>query len=181
MYPIHQYSLATRTLTSDEIQRLNLDLWSLRFERNILPVTFSLTPSGHFFVRMVLGYASYNSGDWKDKSGAKNLARRLFEQRYPGITDLDLNYGWHGVTGHTVTMRSIVGTLGDGNVHICAAYNGLGIMPGHNSGYLSACRITGHSDDDIRILTESSFHVPFPGDFYRSLMLKPFMRFMTPV
>ena len=78
-------------------------------------------------------------------------------------------------------MRQIAGTLGEGNIHVSAAYNGLGIMPAHNSGYLTACRVTGENDDDIKILTDASMQIPLPGDFYRSLMLKPFMRLMTPV
>ncbi|MGI9327273.1 MAG: NAD(P)/FAD-dependent oxidoreductase [Pseudomonadales bacterium] len=180
-YPLHQYSLATRKLTSEETKRLGLDRWTLRFESSLLPVTFSLTPTGHFFVRMVLGYASFDSQVWKDSSGAKALAQRLFEQRYPGIRDLGLDHGWHGVTGHTPLFRPIAGVMGDGNVHISAAYNGLGIMPGHNGGYLSARRITGESDDDVRILTDSSTRIPFPGDYYRSMMLKPVMNLMTPV
>ena len=181
MYPLHQYSLASRKLTNDELHELALDKWTLRFEPNVLPVTFSVTPTGHFFVRMVLGYASSDSQVWKDSSGAKALATRLFAQRYPGIADLGLDHGWHGVTGHTPLFRPIAGVMGEGNVHISAAYNGLGIMPGHNSGFLSACRITGEAEDDVRILTDASTSVPFPGDYYRSLMLKPVMNLMTPI
>lgn len=181
MYPIHQYSLATGKLSSAEIASLGLDRWSLRFEKNILPVTFSLTPSGHFFVRMVLGYASFNSCQWPDLNAAKQLARKLFVQRYPSIRHMDLSHGWHGVTGHTLMMRPLVGAYGQGTIHVSAAYNGLGIMPAHNSGYLSACQITGQVDDDYKILTNASSKIPMPGDFYRSLMLKPFMQMMTPV
>ncbi len=54
-------------------------------------------------------------------------------------------------------------------------------MPGHNNGYLSACQITGHADDDTSYLTGVSGQIPLPGEFYRSLMFKPFMRLMTPV
>lgn len=181
MYPIHQYSLATDKLSRADIARLGLDRWSLRFENNVLPVTFSLTPSGHFFVRMVLGYASFNSCQWPDLNAAKQLASKLFEQRYPGIRDLGLSHGWHGVTGHTPMMRPLVGAYGQGTIHVSAAYNGLGIMPAHNSGYLSACQITGEVDNDYKILTQASSKIPMPGDLYRSLMLKPFMQMMTPV
>jgi glycine/D-amino acid oxidase-like deaminating enzyme len=181
MLPVHQYSFATRKLTSEEITGFGLDRWMLRFERGVLPVTFSLTPGGHFFVRIVLGYASFNSCEWNDIEGARSLARRIFEQRYPRITDFELAHGWHGVTGHTALFRQIAGAIGDGNIHVSAAYNGLGIMPGHNNGYLSACRITGHDDDDTRYLTGVSGQIPIPGEFYRSLMFKPFMSLMTPV
>jgi glycine/D-amino acid oxidase-like deaminating enzyme len=181
MFPAHQYSLATRKLTSEEIAGFGLDRWTLRFEPRVLPVTSSLTPSGHFFVRIVLGYASFNSCEWHDLEGARNLARRIFEQRYPRIADLELAHGWHGVTGQTLMMRQIAGAVGDGNIHVSAAYNGLGVMPGHNNGYLTACRITGHADDDTRYLTGVSGQIPIPGEFYRSLTFKPFMRLMTPV
>jgi glycine/D-amino acid oxidase-like deaminating enzyme len=153
----------------------------LRFERRALPVTFSLTPGGHFFVRIVLGYASFDSCEWQDVAGARNLARRIFEQRYPGVAEIGLTHGWHGVTGHTLMFRQIAGVVGEGNIHVSAAYNGLGIMPGHNNGYLTACRITGRSDDDTRYLTGVSGQVPLPGEFYRSLVFKPFMRLMSPV
>jgi glycine/D-amino acid oxidase-like deaminating enzyme len=181
MFPVHQYSLATRKLTNKEIAGLGLDRWMMRFESRVLPVTFSLTPSGHFFLRMVLGYASSNSCEWTDIQGARRLARRVFEQRYPQIADVDLTHGWHGVTGHTVTMGTIAGAVGDDNIHVSVAYNGLGIMPAHNNGYLTACKVTGHADDDTRYLTGVSGQVPLPGEFYRSLMLKPFMSLMTPV
>lgn len=123
MFPVHQYSLATRKLTQQEIIGFGLDRWMMRFESSILPVTFSLTPGGHFFLRMVLGYASFNSCEWNDIEGARNLARRIFEKRYPQIADIELDHGWHGVSGQ----------------------------------------------------------MPLPGEFYRSLMFKPFMRLMTPV
>lgn len=181
MFPLHQYTFATRKLTALEIQSLGLNRWDLRFEKIALPVTFRLMPSGHFFVRMVLGYASNNSGQWSDIEGAKRLAKQVFEQRYPQIADIGLVHGWHGVTGHTPLMRQIAGPIGDGNIHVSVAYNGSGIMPSHNNGYLTACNITGQADQDLRFLTGDSGHLPFPGDFYRSLMLKPFMNIMTPV
>lgn len=181
MFPIHQYSLATRKLSVEEISKLGLDRWPLRFERSVLPVTYNLTPSGHFFARMVLGYASYDSTEWSDLNAANKLATTLLEQRYPGVSQLGPMYGWHGVTGHTVAGRSIVGAFGGGNLHVSAAYNGLGIMPAHNSGYLTATKIVGIEDDDYRTLTDASSHIPFPKDFYRSLIFKPFMSLMTPV
>jgi gamma-glutamylputrescine oxidase len=181
IFPVHQYSFATRKLTSREVAGFGLDRWMLRFERDLLPVTFSLTPNGHFFVRIVLGYASFNSCEWQDMEGARTLARRVFQQRYPGIADVGLSHGWHGVTGHTALLRQVAGVIGEGNIHISAAYNGLGVMPGHNNGYLTACQITGHADDDTRFLTGVSGQLPLPGEFYRSLMFKPFMSLMTPV
>jgi glycine/D-amino acid oxidase-like deaminating enzyme len=181
MFPLHQYTFATRKLRATEVQKLGLDRWDIRFEDVMLPVTFRLMPSGHFFVRMVLGYASHNSCDWQDVEGAKRLAMRLFEQRYTDIADIGLVHGWHGVTGHTPLLQPIAGPIGDGNIHVSVAYNGLGIMPGHNNGYLTACNIVGHADQDLRYLTGDKGLMPFPGDFYRSLMLKPFMSLMTPV
>jgi len=181
MFPVHQYSFATRRLTREELVALGLDRWMLRFERRILPVTFSLTPGGHFFVRIVLGYASHDSCEWKDVEGAQDLARRIFEQRYPRIAGIGLSHGWHGVTGHTALARTVAGAVGDGNIHVSVAYNGLGIMPSHNNGYLTACKLAGRDDDDTRFLTGVTGQVPIPGDYYRSLMLKPFMRLMAPV
>lgn len=180
MYPIHQYSFATRKLSAGEIAAFGLDRWMLRFERRMLPVTFSLTPDGHFFVRMVLGYASHDSCEWPDIAGARHLARRLFEQRYPAIADIGLEHGWHGVTGHTALFKQVAGAIGEGNVHVSAAYNGLGIMPAHNNGYLTACKLTGRKEDDTRFLTGTSGQLPFPGESYRSLILKPIMSLMTP-
>jgi glycine/D-amino acid oxidase-like deaminating enzyme len=179
--PVHQYSFATRELTTQELSGFGLDRWMLRFERRVLPVTCSLTPGGRFFVRIVLGYASFNSCEWQDVEGARSLAQRIFRQRYPGIADVELAHGWRGVTGHTAMVRQVAGAVGDGNIHVSAAYNGLGVMPGHNSGYLTACEITGHSDDDTRYLTGVSGQIPLPGEFYRSLVLKPLMRLLTPV
>lgn len=97
--------------TLEQVNRLGLDRWDLRFEPRTLPVTFSLTPSGHFFVRLVLGYASHNSTRWRYIEGAKQLAKQVFERRYPGIADIGLSYGSHGVTGHTALMRPVAGGL----------------------------------------------------------------------
>ena len=78
-------------------------------------------------------------------------------------------------------MRQVAGVIGDGNIHVSAAYNGLGVMPGHQSGYLTACKITGHADEDTRYLTGVSGQIPLPGEFYRSLVFKPLMRLLTPL
>jgi glycine/D-amino acid oxidase-like deaminating enzyme len=168
-------------ISDPDMPERGLNQWQLRFEPHILPVTFNLTPSGHFFVRMVLGYASFNSSQWHDIEGAKQLSQRLFEQRYPQIATIGLTHSWHGVTGHTTLMRQIAGRIGDGNIHISVAYNGLGIMAAHNNGYLTACEITGHVDKDTHFLTGTRGQIPMPGDYYRSLMLKPIMSLMTPV
>jgi glycine/D-amino acid oxidase-like deaminating enzyme len=180
MIPVHQFTLATRRLTEKEIQAFGLERWSLRFERRLLPVTTHLTPSGHFFVRIVLGYASFNSCEWRDLEGARELASRMFEQRYPWVADVGFERGWHGVTGHTLNLREMACPIAGGNIHVSAGYNGLGVMPGHNNGYLTACRITGRHDDDVRHLADSSSGYPLPGEFYRSIIFKPFMRMMTP-
>lgn len=182
IFPVHQYSLATRKLSSQEIDKLGLNRWALRFEKSTLPTTFGLTPSGHFFVRLVLGYASFNSCEWKDLDMANKLARRIFKQRYPSITDQDLIHGWHGVTAHTLESRQVAGTIeGHNNIHLSAAYNGLGIMPAHNNGYLTACKITGHTEKDMRYLTGASGQLAIPGEYYRSMIFKPFMKLMRPV
>lgn len=181
MYPIHQYSFATRKLTGEEINGLGLDRWDLRFEPRTLPVTFSLTPSGHFFVRFVLGYASHNSGEWQDIEGARALAKKLFLQRYPSLANVPFEKSWHGVTGHTTLMKSIAGPISaEGNIHASVAYNGLGIMPSHNFGYLMACNMTEQDDQDLRFLTGAEGQIPMPGDFYRSLIFKPGFKFLTP-
>ena len=181
IFPVHQYSLATQKLTNEEINGLGLNRWALRFESNVLPVTFGLTPSGHFFVRIVLGYESFNSCEWQDLEGAENLARRIFKQRYPSIAQQDLIHGWHGVTGHTVKSQQVAGIVAGNNIHVSAAYNGLGIMPAHNNGYLTACQITNHTEKDMRYLTGVSGQIPIPGEYYRSLIFKPFMKLMCPV
>ena len=181
MMPIHQYTFATRKVKEEEIKSFGLDRWSLRFERKILPVTTFLTPTGHFCIRIVLGYASFNSCCWQDINGARELARKMFEQRYPWIADIELAHGWHGVTGHTLRVREISGPVLGGNVYASVAYNGLGIMPGHNNGYLSACRIAGQADQDTRHMCGKTIQIPIPGEFYRSIMFKPFMKMATPV
>ncbi|MEP5569342.1 MAG: FAD-dependent oxidoreductase [Halioglobus sp.] len=181
MFPLHQYTFATRQLTADEILGLGLNRWDLRFEPRTLPITFSLSPSGHFFLRVVLGYASHDSTEWQDIAGAQQLVRKMFQQRYPQVADIGLSHGWHGVTGHTAAMKPIAGPIGDGNIHVSVAYNGLGVMPAHNNGYLTACRVTGNDDQDMHFLSGAGGQVPVPGDFYRSMILKPFMHLLQPV
>ena len=181
MLPVHQYTFATRKLSNAEISTYGLDRWPLRFERSILPVTNFLTPSGHLCIRIVLGYASFNSCTWRDIDGARDLAKRMFEQRYPWIADVGLEQGWHGVTGHTLRVREITGPVMGENIHSAVGFNGLGIMPGHNTAYLSACRITGHPDEDTRYMLGRRAQIPIPGEYYRSMLLKPAMKALTPV
>ena len=180
MTPVHQYTFATRRLSDGEISGYGLDRWPLRFERSILPVTNFLTPSGHLCIRIVLGYASFNSCMWRNIKGARDLAKRMFEQRYPWIEDVGLGRGWQGVTGHTLRVREIAGPIMGDNIHAAVAYNGLGIMPGHNTGYLSACRITGHREPDMRYMLGRESQIPIPGEFYRSMILRPVMKVLTP-
>jgi glycine/D-amino acid oxidase-like deaminating enzyme len=133
------------------------------------------------FVRIVLGYASFNSCVWRDVEGAREYARRIFERRYPWLADIGFAYGWHGVTGHTLRGREIVGVADDGNIHVSVAYNGLGVMPGHTNGYLTACRLAGREDEDTRYLDTISDQIRVPGEFLRSMMFKPSMRMLTPM
>jgi glycine/D-amino acid oxidase-like deaminating enzyme len=179
MVPIHQYTYATRKLTEEEISHFGLDRWPLRFERKTIPVTNFLTPSGHFCIRIVLGYASFNSCRWQDIEDARNKAKTMFERRYPWIADVGLTHGWHGVTGHTIRVREISGPVVSENVHFGVAFNGLGIMPGHNTGYLSACQMTGHPDDDVGYVSGKTIRIPIPGEFYRSLIFKPAIGIMN--
>lgn len=181
MMPVHQFTLTTRKLTDDEMKKYGLDRWPMRFERSVLPVTDFVTPSGHFAIRIVLGYASFNSCVWSNMEDARALAQKMLEQRYPWVADIGLERGWHGVTGHTLKPREIAGPVIAENIYVSVAYNGLGMMPGHNNGYLSACLITGHPEPDIRHLSGTRGHIRFPDEFYRSLLFKPFMKLMTPI
>jgi glycine/D-amino acid oxidase-like deaminating enzyme len=178
--PVHQYSLATRQLTEDEIGSAGLDRWPLRFELRVLPVTVGLTPGGQMFVRIVLGYASFDSCVWRDNEGARDHTRRIFEQRYPWLTDVGFAEDWHGVTGHTVRGREVVGVVDGGNIHVSLGYNGLGVMPGHTNGYLTACRLAGRDDEDTRYLDTISDQIRVPAGILRSLIFKPGMKMMTP-
>ncbi len=178
--PIHQYSLATRKLTDTEISSFGLDRWPLRFELRILPVTVGLTPGAQMFVRVVLGYASFNSCVWRDMEGARDHARHILEQRYPWLADIGYAHDWHGVTGHTLRGREILGVVDGGNIHVSLAYNGLGVTPGHTNGFLTACRIAGRDDEDTRYLGSISDQIRVPGEYLRSMMLKPVMKLMTP-
>jgi glycine/D-amino acid oxidase-like deaminating enzyme len=179
MVPIHQFTYATRKLQEDEISNFGLNRWPLRFERKTIPVTNFLTPSGHFCIRIVLGYASHNSCSWRDIESARGKAKQMFERRYPWVADVGLSHGWHGVTGHTIRVREISGPAVSEHIHAGVAFNGLGIMPGHNTGYLSACKICGHPDEDIGYLSSQTLRVPIPGEFYRSLIFKPFISVMN--
>jgi glycine/D-amino acid oxidase-like deaminating enzyme len=179
MVPIHQFTYATRKLTDEEIKSFGLDRWPLRFERKTIPVTNFLTPSGHFCIRIVLGYANSNSCCWQDIEGARDKARKMFERRFPWVADVELTHGWHGVTGHTIRVREISGPAVSENIHTGVAFNGLGIMPGHNTGYLSACQICGHPDEDSGYVSGKTLRIPIPGEYYRSLIFKPFIKMMN--
>jgi glycine/D-amino acid oxidase-like deaminating enzyme len=144
-------------------------------------VTVGLTPGGQMFVRIVLGYASFNSCIWPDVEGARDHTRRIFEQRYPWVADIGFAHEWHGVTGHTLGGREILGVADGGNIHVSLAYNGLGVMPGHTNGYLTACRLAGQDDEDTRYLDSISGQSRMPGEYLRSMMLKPVMKLMTPM
>ena len=178
--PVHQYSLATRKLTDEEIRSFGLDRWPLRFELRVLPVTVGLTPGGQMFVRVVLGYASFNSCVWRNIEGARDYTRRIFEQRYPWLADIGFTHDWHGVTGHTLRGREILGVVDGGNIHVSLAYNGLGVMPGHTNGYFTACRLAGRDDEDARYFDSISEQIRVPGEVLRSMMFKPVMKMMTP-
>ncbi|GAB4336947.1 MAG: FAD-dependent oxidoreductase [Candidatus Abyssubacteria bacterium] len=180
MMPVHQFTLTTRKLTDDEMKEHGLDRWPMRFERSVLPVTNFMTPTGHFAIRIVLGYATFNSCVWPNMDDARALAQKMFEQRYPWIADIGFERGWHGVTGHTLKVREIAGPAITENIYASVAYNGLGVMPGHNNGYLSACSIVNHLEPDIQYLSGVRGHIRFPGEYYRSLVFTPFMKLMTP-
>lgn len=173
IFPIHHLTVATRQLSASELEKLGLDRWRLRFDNKLIACTFGLTPDSNFFMRLPLNYATSNTEVWADLSGARELAERVCKQHYPSLSGIAFNHSWHGVTGHTIALKPVVETLGEGNVYLTAALNGLGIMPGHNFGYLTACKITGEKEQDILVLDGSSTSVPFPTESYRSLILKP--------
>jgi len=78
--------------------------------------------------------------------------------------------GWHGVTGHTVDFRGILGQPGP-ELHVSVAYNGTGLIQAHYSGFLIASRIVGESRPDWALLSRGG-RLPFPEPL-RSLLLKP--------
>ncbi|MBB6520884.1 NAD(P)/FAD-dependent oxidoreductase [Pseudoteredinibacter isoporae] len=172
MFPVHQYSCSTAKLNVRQIDQLGLNDWDLRFEPNTLPITFGLSASGHFFLRLVLGYASQDSTEWLDVNYARALVQRIFQERYPHINQLGIEHEWHGVTAHTLNSRSVVSNVLSDTIFLCGAYNGLGIMPSHYSAYLIAQKMTGNESEDWQRLTRLGQHVSFPRDYYRSLMLK---------
>ena len=132
-------------------------------------------------MRMVLGYEHNNSSQWNDIPGALETAKKMFLQRYPSIGNIGFEHHWHGITGHTLTQEPIMGSIGHGNVHVSVAYNGLGIMPSHNNGYLTACKITGQDNQDVSILNTLGNQIPVPRGYYRSLLFKPVFDTLMPI
>lgn len=177
MFPVHHYTFVTRKLSGEELRRYQLDHWRMRYEERFLPVSTSVTPSGRFIVRVLLGYAAWNSCEWGDIHGARRLARTTIARRYPWTAETELEDGWHGVTAHTLDSRSIAGPLTGGNLHASVAYNGMGVVPAHNNGYLTASRIVGEPDEDLALLCCTSGHPPLPEPL-RSLGFKPLMRLL---
>ena len=177
MFPVHHYTFATRELSPEELRRYHLDHWRMRYEERFLPVSTSVTPSGRFIVRVLLGYAAFNSCEWGNIHDARRLARTTIALRYPWVAETELEYGWHGVTGHTLDSRGVAGPLGDGNLHVSAAYNGIGVVPAHYNGYLTASRIAGKPEADFALLQGTSGHPPLPEPL-RSLGFKPLMRML---
>ena len=177
MFPVHHYTFATRKLSPKELRLYHLDHWRMRYEERFLPVSTSVTPSGRFIVRVLLGYAAFNSCEWADIHAVRTLARETIERRYPWAAETELEHGWHGVTAHTLDSRGIGGAVSDGNIHVSVAYNGTGVVPAHNNGYLTACRIVGKPEQDFALLWGTSGHPPLPEPL-RSLVLKPLMRLL---
>jgi glycine/D-amino acid oxidase-like deaminating enzyme len=177
MFPVHHYTAFTRQLSREELRRYHLDYWRMRYEERLLPVSTSVTPSGRFIVRVLLGYAACNSCEWRDIQSARKLARVTIGRRYPWAAETELEDGWHGVTANTLGFRSIAGPLADGNLHVSVAYNGIGVVPAHNNGYLTACRILGKPEEDLALLCCTRGHPPLPEPL-RSLAFKPFMRLL---
>ena len=95
----------------EELRRHQLDHWRMRYEERFLPISTSVTPSGRFIVRVLLGYASFNSCEWGDIHAARKLARTTIQRRYPWTEETELEDGWHGVTAHTLDWRGIAGPL----------------------------------------------------------------------
>jgi glycine/D-amino acid oxidase-like deaminating enzyme len=177
MFPVHHYTFATRQLSGDELRRYQLDQWRMRYEERFLPVSTSVTPSGRFIVRVLLGYTAWSSCEWGDIHGARKLARTTIVRRYPWTAETELEDGWHGVTGHTLDGRTVAGPLGNGNVHVSVAYNGTGVVPAHYNGYLTASTIAGEPDQDLALLCCTRGHPPLPEPL-RSLGFKPLMRLL---
>lgn len=177
MFPVHHYTFVTRKLSQEELRRYQLDHWRMRYEERFLPVSTSVTPSGRFIVRVLLGYAPFNSCEWGDIHAARKLARTTIMRRYPWTAETELEDGWHGVTAHTLDGRGVAGPIGDGNIHLSVAYNGTGVVPAHYNGYLTAARIVGEPAADFALLWGTGGHPPFPEPL-RSLGLIPLMRLL---
>ncbi len=172
VFPIHHYTVATPKLASTDLENLGLDRWRLRFDSKAIACTFGLTPDQHFYMRLPLSYVTSNSEVWPDLKGAHALAERVCKRHYPSLANIPFSHGWHGVTAHTIQFKPVVETIGEGNVYVSVALNGLGIMPGHNFGYLTACKAAGVEEKDILVLESASSAIPFPREFYRSIILK---------
>ena len=92
----------------------------------------------------------------------------------------DVKYVDIGLVLKTRGEQSFVqlGAVGLGNDFTGVQWNWAGA---YNTGYLSACRITGHPEEDMRYMLGRAVQIPIPGEFYRSMLLKPAMKVLTPV
>ena len=66
MFPVHHYTAVTRELSREELRRFRLDYWRMRYEERFLPVSTSVTPSGRFMVRVLLGLRESPAADAAD-------------------------------------------------------------------------------------------------------------------
>ena len=121
---------------STRLRRYQLDHWRMRYEERFLPVSTSVTPSGRFSA----GAADTRPGtprEWgRHPHGARRLARTTDRAAVPVDGGDRAGGRMARGDGPHPRSRSIAGPLAGGNLHASVAYNGMGVVPAHNNGYL---------------------------------------------
>ncbi len=128
----------SRRLADSEYEALGkVEPWGLTPANSFAGITMRLTPDRRILIRQNVHFCPSMRQSHEERQTVKREHKRLFDQRFPMLSQVELESTW---TGYICLSRNGAPGFGRlaGNVHTSLCQNGVGITKGTIGGLLAA-------------------------------------------
>lgn len=163
--PFAAHASLTRRLTPHEQQALSgLSSWGLTPANSFVGTTLRRTPDQRILIRQHMSYAPGLRSNAHTRSHVRELHQSLFDQRFPMLKGVTMDYTWTGFIAVSANGAPGFGRLAP-NVYTAVCQNGMGVTRGTIGGLLAAdlaCGIENPLIADFEALGQATRLPPRP-------------------
>ena len=146
LIPIATWASMSRKLTPDEIRALGgCDAWGI-IPADPFGSTVRRTVDDRILVRNIYSYAGHLNCEEAMRLRARATHSRSFDNRFPMLPEVDLEYTWGGPLALSRNGEPVFGALAEG-VYGSFCHNGVGVARGTICGKLLAELVVGHESE----------------------------------